>query len=448
MQPLLTAEQLYAITRQNSPNTLLHQSSYNTGGMQLYSAPAYMNGALGSPMAPLSLTTTPVKPARKAYTITRERVEWKPREHELFVEGIFLYERDWKKIHDHIGGTKSIVQIRSHAQKHFIKLAKKGESHAIPAPKVRRKKPSEEGDNLEQLRNSFENNHLNGSIQLTDMYSMSRSNSYHSNLPDLLQLRSRSVDVNDMNGNRMLQTLNPFKSMTAPSTLPPRPPQPSVSPSYSMPLYPSNYTVQSSANISPFNVSPQPNGAMAAGLPQMQYSSLLPPPLPQAQGASAASGVGSYSVSMPNMSSSVPSSMQQGNYAFSNNEIINNTVDSGVNLPAASLQVYVARLKTMQPAEQLRHLQLLSINDRNVAMQMLQAEVAQQTMPTLHQQSGMFNQQMLAANNQLPYADAAQNYNNMQYRDYAQLNSSQLNPYANTPYSVYGMQPSFQPCSV
>ena len=60
---------------------------------------------------------------RKPYTITKKRERWSDEEHALFVESLKKYGRAWKRIEEYIG-TKSAVQIRSHAQKFFAKLQK------------------------------------------------------------------------------------------------------------------------------------------------------------------------------------------------------------------------------------------------------------------------------------------------------------------------------------
>lgn len=48
---------------------------------------------------------------------------WSADEHALFVEGLRVHGRDWKKIGLMIP-TRTVTQIRTHAQKHFVKLAK------------------------------------------------------------------------------------------------------------------------------------------------------------------------------------------------------------------------------------------------------------------------------------------------------------------------------------
>ena len=47
---------------------------------------------------------------------------WTPEEHRLFLEGVMLYGKDWKKMQALIR-TRSLVQIRTHAQKVFKKVA-------------------------------------------------------------------------------------------------------------------------------------------------------------------------------------------------------------------------------------------------------------------------------------------------------------------------------------
>lgn len=64
---------------------------------------------------------------RKPYTITKDREEWTLEEEKRFLEALMLFDsdrkygrRNWSKIQKYIG-TRSTVQIRSHAQKHFAR---------------------------------------------------------------------------------------------------------------------------------------------------------------------------------------------------------------------------------------------------------------------------------------------------------------------------------------
>ncbi|TQE13203.1 hypothetical protein C1H46_001287 [Malus baccata] len=78
------------------------------------------------------------KKVRKPYTITKSRESWTDEEHEKFLEALQLFDRDWKKIEDFVG-SKTVIQIRSHAQKYFLKVQKSGTTAHVPPPRPKRK---------------------------------------------------------------------------------------------------------------------------------------------------------------------------------------------------------------------------------------------------------------------------------------------------------------------
>ncbi|PSS36626.1 Protein REVEILLE like [Actinidia chinensis var. chinensis] len=83
---------------------------------------------------------------RKPYTITKQRERWTGEEHKKFIEALKLYGRAWRRIEEHVG-TKTAVQIRSHAQKYFSKVVRESSTSdadslkpiEIPPPRPKRK---------------------------------------------------------------------------------------------------------------------------------------------------------------------------------------------------------------------------------------------------------------------------------------------------------------------
>nr|GEV63639.1 protein REVEILLE 6-like [Tanacetum cinerariifolium] len=78
------------------------------------------------------------KKTRKPYTISKSRESWTDPEHDKFLEALQLFDRDWKKIEAFIG-SKTVIQIRSHAQKYFLKVQKSGANEHLPPPRPKRK---------------------------------------------------------------------------------------------------------------------------------------------------------------------------------------------------------------------------------------------------------------------------------------------------------------------
>ena len=57
------------------------------------------------------------------------RGHWSKEEHERFILAVQEFGRDWKKVSEEVG-SRSSNQIRSHAQKHFLKHDRK---HKLPS---------------------------------------------------------------------------------------------------------------------------------------------------------------------------------------------------------------------------------------------------------------------------------------------------------------------------
>ncbi|KAF7148496.1 hypothetical protein RHSIM_Rhsim03G0191500 [Rhododendron simsii] len=125
-------------------------------GLAAFSTPAAAAASTASSSDDLS------KKVRKPYTITKSRESWTEPEHDKFLEALQLFDRDWKKIEAFIG-SKSVIQIRSHAQKYFLKAQKSGAGEHLPPPRPKRKaahpypqKASKNALALSQVTGSFQ----------------------------------------------------------------------------------------------------------------------------------------------------------------------------------------------------------------------------------------------------------------------------------------------------
>lgn len=103
-------------------------------------------GTTIQPREPFSGVNDYCPKARKPYTIKKQRERWTEEEHRNFLEALKLYGRAWRRIEEHVG-TKTAVQIRSHAQKFFSKVVRDSsgsptgpvEHIEIPPPRPKRK---------------------------------------------------------------------------------------------------------------------------------------------------------------------------------------------------------------------------------------------------------------------------------------------------------------------
>lgn len=109
------------------------------------------------PMAVPAAAGEEVRKVRKPYTITKSRESWTEPEHDKFLEALQLFDRDWKKIEAYVG-SKTVIQIRSHAQKYFLKVQKNGTGEHLPPPRPKRKAahpyPQKASKNVSQTTSS------------------------------------------------------------------------------------------------------------------------------------------------------------------------------------------------------------------------------------------------------------------------------------------------------
>jgi len=82
---------------------------------------AVVHGSSTSPVDPMQ----PQAPAQSAQALINQFKpgRWSQEEHERFLRGFELYGHKWRKVRD-VVGTRTVTQVRTHAQKFFVKLKK------------------------------------------------------------------------------------------------------------------------------------------------------------------------------------------------------------------------------------------------------------------------------------------------------------------------------------
>jgi SHAQKYF class myb-like DNA-binding protein len=78
-----------------------------------------------------SIPVTPTESISPNTTNNSEKVgRWSDQEHEVFLEGLTKYGKQWKTIATLIG-TRTVVQVRTHAQKYFQKMEKSKQTDGV-----------------------------------------------------------------------------------------------------------------------------------------------------------------------------------------------------------------------------------------------------------------------------------------------------------------------------
>jgi len=87
----------------------------------------------GGSSSPTMMDTVPPSSGQMSSTFKPGR--WSQEEHERFLRGFELYGHKWRKVRD-VVGTRTVTQVRTHAQKFFVKLKKQStmEKPAITTP--------------------------------------------------------------------------------------------------------------------------------------------------------------------------------------------------------------------------------------------------------------------------------------------------------------------------
>ena len=87
-----------------------------------------------------------------------KRGRWTEKEHAIFVDGLKSYGKDWKRIAKLIK-TRTSIQIRTHAQKHFLKYPEDEELYSLQKQKRNKSEPATgSAESLPRNQGSASNN--------------------------------------------------------------------------------------------------------------------------------------------------------------------------------------------------------------------------------------------------------------------------------------------------
>ena len=74
--------------------------------------------------SPFEMVSTPTTSVAEKRSVEEKVGRWTEEEHEVFLQGLQLHGKQWKTIATMIG-TRTVVQVRTHAQKYFQKMERK-----------------------------------------------------------------------------------------------------------------------------------------------------------------------------------------------------------------------------------------------------------------------------------------------------------------------------------
>lgn len=94
--------------------------------------PSPRDPSLKRGISPNEIVSTPTTSVAEKRAGDEKVGRWTEEEHEVFLEGLQLHGKQWKTIATMIG-TRTVVQVRTHAQKYFQKMERKNKDEGNSA---------------------------------------------------------------------------------------------------------------------------------------------------------------------------------------------------------------------------------------------------------------------------------------------------------------------------